>query len=161
MLKILISVQVLSDVSVENNPFLESLGAGRCRNTFTHWRGFISQKKGVLNHTTVESRLGTVVKVCRDLYESLRENVLKKIGLSYGNVHNHGRARSFFLIVYMWCAKWRKMRKAKSYFRRFPDDMTILDKVDVTDDDWFNSGRCALCHCSPNALGVEPVWFWN
>jgi len=43
------------------------------------------------------------------------------------------------------------MRKAKTYFRRFPDDIVILDKVDVIDNDSFNSSRCALCHCSPNA----------
>jgi hypothetical protein len=51
------------------------------------------------NHCGNKTR--TVVKVCCDLYESLRENVLQKSGLSYGNEHNHGRTGSFFLVVYM------------------------------------------------------------
>jgi hypothetical protein len=43
------------------------------------------------------------------------------------------------------------MRKVKGYFRRVPDDVAILDEDDDIVDDSFNSVRCALYHCSPNA----------
>jgi hypothetical protein len=53
------------------------------------------------------------------------------------------------------------MRKAESYFRLFPDDVAIPNKVGIIGDSSLNSGRCALCHCSPNTHWCGVLLFWN
>jgi hypothetical protein len=80
--KVLISVisdHVVSAESVENNPFpriSRSLKMSECVYPVT--RLPISEERSPVSHHC-ENKTRTVVKVCCDLYESHRENVLKKV----------------------------------------------------------------------------------
>ena len=91
----------------------------------------------------------TVVKVCCDLYESHRENVLKKVDCHMEMyIITEELAVSSLLCT---CGARSEGKRERQKTISGPDGVAFLDKVDIINDDSSNNGRCALCHCSPNA----------